>query len=232
MVMFLKRIKIMIKTLIGKEFITKLDIRLPVERIGSAYGGWDVIPSLLNSDSNVLSFGVGEDISFDLGLIERFNLAVHAFDPTPRSIAWVEKQDLPGQFFMHRYGIAAFDGDVVFYPPQNDEHVSYSILGQMSPTAEALSAPVKRLDTILSELGFERIDLLKMDIEGAEYDVVDDLRHMKIQPRQILIEFHHRFPGVGIQKSKTAIQTLRALGYKLFSISAANEEFCFVLRDE
>jgi len=54
------------------------------EYFGTAYGGWPVITSQLDSTSTVLSFGLGEDISFDLGVIDRFGSAVHGFDPTPK----------------------------------------------------------------------------------------------------------------------------------------------------
>jgi len=32
----------------------------------------------------VYSLGIGEDISFDLALIEKYGARVHAFDPTPK----------------------------------------------------------------------------------------------------------------------------------------------------
>ena len=35
--------------------------------------------------------GCGEDISFDLGLIEMFDCDVYGFDPTPKSIDFVNK---------------------------------------------------------------------------------------------------------------------------------------------
>lgn len=81
----------------------------------------------------------------------------------------------------------------------------------------------------MRELGHTHIDIIKMDIEGAEYDVIKDIHNSDIRPKQILVEFHHRFPGVGIKKTKEAIDSLRSIGYKMFSISDTNEEFCFVL---
>ena len=60
-----------------------------VERIGSVYGGGWVVPDRLDSSSLVLSFGIGEDITFDAMLIERTGCRVVGFDPTPRSAAWV-----------------------------------------------------------------------------------------------------------------------------------------------
>ena len=82
------------------------------------------------------------------------------------------------------------------------------------------------------ELGHDQIDIPKIDFEGAEYDVIDDISQSEIRPRQILIEFHHRFPGVRIKKTKTAIDTIKSMGYGLFSISATNEEFCFIRKSD
>ncbi len=80
----------------------------------------------------------------------------------------------------------------------------------------------------MRELGHEHIDILKMDIEGAEYDVIDDIYKSGIRPRQLLVEFHHRFPGLGVRKTIKAATCLRSMGYRLFSISATNEEFSFI----
>src|ERR1019366_5457702 len=145
------------------------------ERFGSHYGGWDVVGEPLGKNSVVYSFGVGEDASFDIALIERFGMDVYAFDPTPKSIAWARSQNLPSQFTLYEYGIADFDGNISFNPPENPAHISYTILDRPKTEDNKISAPVKRLATIMRELGHNHIDLLKMDIEGAEYVVIDDL---------------------------------------------------------
>ena len=82
----------------------------------------------------------------------------------------------------------------------------------------------------MRQLGHDQIDILKMDIEGAEYDVINDISMSDTRPKQILVEFHHRFPGVGIDRTKQAISRLKSMGYGLFSISATHEEFCFILK--
>ena len=43
---------------------------------------------------------------------------------------------------------------------------------------------------------------MKMDIEGAEYDVINNLIETSVRPKQILVEFHHRFEGVELYKTK------------------------------
>src|SRR5437867_11111385 len=60
-------------------------------RVGSAYGGWVIPDGLLHPESLVYSGGLGEDISFEIGVLERYRCAVFGFDPTPRAKAYVEK---------------------------------------------------------------------------------------------------------------------------------------------
>src|ERR1035437_9343649 len=99
-----------------------------------AYGSWIICPDRTVVGGVVYSFGVGEDISWDLAMIERFGVTVHAFDPTPRSIQWVKRQKLPDKFILHEYGIADYDGVARFYPPENSEWVSHTLLNRPATT--------------------------------------------------------------------------------------------------
>lgn len=225
-----RRLKLLAKIALGKEILIRPSIVCEKERFGSVYGGWDTVVTNLNSHSVIYSFGVGEDASFDTALIEKYHLTVHAFDPTPRSIEWVKRQAFSDSFVMHDYGIAAFDGNVSFNPPENPDHVSHTILDRPSTRTKAISVPVKTLSTIMRELGHSHIDIIKMDIEGAEYDVINDIYKSDIRPEQILVEFHHRFAGVGVKKTKEAVKKIKSMGYQLFSVSATNEEYCFIRR--
>ncbi len=215
----------------GKDFIPKIDYHCPKEKFGSAYGGWEVALGPVRPSSIVYSFGVGEDASFDIALIERYGLTIHAFDPTPKSIEWVKQQKFPAAFVMHDYGLAEFDGVATFNPPENPAHVSYTILTRPETAARAIKAPMKRLSAIMKLLGHDRIDILKMDIEGAEYGVIRDIEKSNIRPGQLFVEFHHRFPGVGILKTREAVTSLRNMGYLLFSISDTEDEYSFILKN-
>ena len=62
------------------------------------------------------------------------------------------------------------------------------------------------LSTILEKLGHNRIDILKMDIEGAEYEVIEDIISSTVPIQQVLIEFHHRFSS--LRKRSHLIPTL------------------------
>ena len=225
-----RHLKRLMKSLLGRELKYITGHNFPKESFGSDYGGYELITDGLDADSIVYSFGVGEDASFDVALIERFGLAVHAFDPTPKSIEWVKKQGFSDRFIMHEYGIADFDGTASFNPPENPDHVSHTLLGRPTTQDRAITVPVKRLCSIMKALEHRRIDILKLDVEGAEYAVIDDIQRSDVRPGQVLVEFHHRFPGMGVRKSNKAIAKLRRMGYGIFSVSANKEEFCFAQR--
>lgn len=223
-----QRARRLARAAVGKDFFPRLDLHCRTRRFGSDYGGWEVAIEGVDHRSVIYSFGIGEDVTFDLALIERFDLTVHAFDPTPRSLRWLEAQELTPRLVVHRYGLAARDGLVKFFPPANPDHVSHTVLDRPTTEQGAITVPMKRLETIMGELGHDHIDLLKLDIEGAEYEVIEELELSATRPGQILVEFHHRFPEVGIGKTKSALAALRRMGYRLFAVSATGEEYGFV----
>lgn len=80
----------------------------------------------------------------------------------------------------------------------------------------------------MEELGHSKIDLLKMDIEGSEYEVIQNILDERLEITQILIEFHRRFKEISLDESKRAISSLKKSGYKLFNISDSKEEYSFI----
>ena len=190
--------------------------------------GWVVDYSKLNSNSVVYSVGVGSNIDFDLALIEELKLAVYAFDPTPRSIEWIKKQSLSKSFKFIPVGLGSNDGEMEFFPPRKESATHFSPIDRYDNLGvETIKAPVKTLKSLAQEFGHQTIDLLKMDIEGAEYDVIDNLEEQGVEINQILIEFHHMYKGISLDDTKNAIDKLRKLGFELFHISQRTYEFSF-----
>jgi FkbM family methyltransferase len=203
-----RKIRRCAKIFLGHEFLY-IQRKCPTERHGSEYGGWTICPSDLNRNSIVYSLGVGDDISFDISLIEKYGVTVYAFDPTPKSVQWVKSQRLPKEFNFYEYAVLDYDGVAKFYPPDDPDWISHTISENEYATADrAIIASVRRLSSIMHELDHERIDLLKMDIEGAEYSVIRDMIRSGIQVSQLAVEFHHRFKGIGIEQTKSTIQLL------------------------
>jgi len=217
-----------LKRLIGKELKLRIDIEVPIVKDG----GWWFTPEGLCSDSIVYSLGVGDDIEFDLSLIENYGVQVHAFDPTPSSVDMLDGKNLPQQFEFHPWAVTAADGSLTFYPRLKKDgtksDVMYTMIAEEETIGDAIEVPAYSLSTISEKLGHQQIDLLKMDIEGAEYEVLDGLLASPILPTQLLVEFHHRFPGIGLEKTADMIERLRAAGYRIFAISEIGREVSFL----
>ena len=174
------------------------------------------------------SFGLGRDVSFERELIERFGVTVHAFDPTPLALEWLRSQPLPPSFILHEIGVADYDGIARFAPPARSDWDSFSMV-RRSGMGTAVEAPVARLASLAARIGGPPPDLLKLDIEGAEYAVLSDLLASGFRPRQILVEFHHRWAETGPRATREAIGLLNRARYRVAAVSDKGREFTFVL---
>lgn len=157
--------------------------------LGSVYGGWVIPASLFSAKSVCYCVGCGEDITFDLALIERFGCQVYGFDPTPRAIQHVNK--VAGKNPLYRFSdIGLWDraDTLKFFVPSNPQHVSHSLVN-LQGTSDYLEVRVDRLATVMKGLRHERIDLLKLDIEGAEYKVLGAMLEDKLDVGVLCIEF-------------------------------------------
>ncbi len=204
-------------------------VKLDSQFLGSAYGGRAVHLEALSPASIVYSFGVGQDVTFDLALIELVGCEINAFDPTPFSTQWIERQQLPARFKFHKLGVAATDGTVDFHYPDDDASVSFSQRPESaSATLRTVSCPVSAVSTIMRQLGHDRIDLAKFDIEGFEYEVVRSLVRDKVRPLFIMIEFHHGVYGITKSMTRQSAQELLSYGYGIYWISDLGREYGFV----
>lgn len=204
---------------------------LPATKLGGQQG-WSVIPKLIHSESVVYSFGVGNNVGWDLEMIDQFGVHVHAFDPTPESVAWVAQQQLPQEFHFHDYGIAAFDGVMNFYPPKKPGRINYSQDKRKFNHSDQPLVPgqVCRLSTILRRLGHSRIDVLKIDVEGTEFDCLPEILSSGIEIGQLLVEVHYHFPSRSFSEGAHLLKQVQATGFQCFDISPRGLEFAFVNR--
>ena len=217
-----------VNTLRGRR-LHRSEIKLEDRFVGSSYGGWSVDIAKLGKDSIVYSFGVGEDLSFDLELLSLVACEIYAFDPTPIAIDWVLKQSLPSALKFIPVGVAGIDGQVEFHVPPIVGWHSYSL----APERNALQTgtiycQVKRVSTLMSELGHHYIDLLKLDVEGFEYDVLHAMIADKIRPRFLLVEFHHTIYGISRRRTLSMVRQLRDYGYLIYWVSDGGHEYGFI----
>jgi FkbM family methyltransferase len=216
------------------------DASVPVETVNPGNQAWYFTAGSLKPGDIVYSLGLATNIEFDLNLIAKYDVEVHGFDPTPSSVEWIRSQQLPPAFYHHAIAIGGHNGEMVFELPDKEGACARAITQPpaLDPRPSTLSTrhslpatlPVtcRRLPSIAAELGHQRIALLKMDVEGSEYAILDDLLQSDLQVRQILVEFHHRFPELNFAMTKQAVRELRSRGYKLIHLSPWCEEMTFI----
>ena len=227
-----QRTKRTLKQLAGKE----VNISPQIKRVNTLrFEDWCIDTENLNKNSVIYSVGVGEGIDFDLQLIERFGVKVYAFDPTPNSIEWLKKKQLPENLEFCPYGLAGLDKKIKIYPRVNKKgkksSAMFSVLDETGDAEDGIEVQMHSLKTIMDKLGHNKIDILKMDIEASEYPVIADIVHQGLEIDQILVEFHHRFPTVGKQMTIEAVDMLNKAGYKIFFISDIGREYSFIKVD-
>jgi FkbM family methyltransferase len=222
-----RRFKRISRACVGRDILVQRDLECSCEVLGNVNAQFAICRDKLREQATIYSFGIGTDISFDLELIRKFGVQVHAFDPTPRSLAWLKTQKVPEGFHIHQYGVAACDGMLRFAPPKSPAHVSHTIV-QRAGSEHSIWAPVRRITTIMKDLGHDSLDILKMDVEGAEYAVLHDVLENSIPVTQLCVEFHHRWREIGVSRTREAISALRARGYRIFHISDSGEEYSFL----
>jgi FkbM family methyltransferase len=222
------RIRRIAKVVAGNDLFVSKEIDVKYAVLGSEYGCWPLVTSNTSDKTVIYSFGVGEDISFDLHAIDLFRCPVFAFDPTPRAVQWIGQQQTPPQFHFMELGIGAAVGEMSFHSPTTPAHVSYTVSDRRAASTKPVVARVANLRAIMQRLNHSQIDVLKMDVEGAEYAVIDNLADQGCLPQQLMVEFHHGMYGYVSADTKKALATLSALGYRRYYISETGREFAFL----
>lgn len=199
---------------------------------GGEWDGWHVLPDLLGSRPLVYSFGIGDDISFDRAIIEQYGAEVHGFDPTPEATAWIEAQDLPSNFHFHPLGLGSHDGIISLFPPRKPGRINYSQerLEYVNELHVPVELPVARLETAMRGLGHAHLDVLKIDVEGSEFEAIPEMLLRPCSIRQLLVEIHYHYPTRSFEQGVELIRQVRAAGFECFHVSPRAYEFGFVRR--
>lgn len=222
----------LLNSLIGRDVFLSCDEVPPTEHHGTRYGGWSVLTNVIDRNSCVVSVGIGEDASFDLSLIEKYGCKVEAFDPTPKASAWVQQNIKDNRFIFHEEALSDRDGSLRLYLPKRSDFVSASLRTGSHVSDHHIDVPCTRLTTLFSRLGVEYVEVLKMDIEGAEYPVIREGIESGALSKvnQLLVEFHHHMPAFSVAETKSAVAALRKNGWKIAWLSPSHHEVLFVNR--
>lgn len=175
------------------------------------------IDSGLNRNSNIIDLGVNQgNFSKTMSVLYQCNIwgleaMEHLFDKIPP----IEKA-----IFFH--GAAARnDGKVKFYKsPNNDGTLRY----HYGDTEDIFEVKSLSFNTIILESGFKVIDLIKIDIEGAELDLILGINNFEVlrNIKQLTIEFHDFINKNDIPLIKEVCDFLKKQGFVVFKFSLKN----------
>ena len=226
-----------------------------MEKLGTDYGGW-YVPTNLNLDekSIVYSGGVGEDISFDLVLSDKYKCNIFLIDPTKKSKIHFDemkyyydknKWKLTGNIQKDYYsvvyplkpdfkkinfldvGLWKEEDTLKFYKQKNPDYVSQSVIKNMFGE-DFDTVSVNTIKNIMKLNGHEKIDLLKLDIEGAEVAVLTQMLDNKIYPKYLCIEFDLYLKKKDTNnETQKIVKRLEQVGYKILKNDNLNITFMF-----
>ncbi|WP_298817930.1 FkbM family methyltransferase [uncultured Roseibium sp.] len=193
-------------------------------------------PERLGPDPVIYCAGLGHQIEFEMALARTVEVVLNCFDPTDESACYLRQKKPDGLRFA-QVGLFDRDGTVSFAVKKERAkyYNSVEVKQEHSAGIDEDTFQVRRVGTIMRALGHDRIDLLKIDIEGAEYAVLDDMLEAGILPGQLALEWHYSYVGGGdrdrgLEITQDYIRKLKGLGYRL-AYSARNDTEMTLVRD-
>ena len=173
------------------------------ERLGRTGDGgkWVCGPSFLLQSKSCVVYSIGSngEVTFEEALLSATQCEVHTFDHTLSEPAQAVVRAVPGLHF-HRVG-----------------------LGVRQTGEEGQVPRVLPLEQLMENLKHAWVDVLKVDVEGAEWDILQDFYsagNASLPVTQLLIELHTSNPADG-SMLPTVVRVFQLLlddGYRVFSV--------------
>jgi FkbM family methyltransferase len=163
----------------------------------------------LSPTSTVLDLGANRG-RFSQALIERFGAQCFAIEPNPFLF-----RQLPADSRLQtmNVAVAARGGTLPFYIA-DDSEASSLLEGVKSRATETVHVHVLTLSEVLNKFGLSRIDLMKIDVEGAEIGILESVPlELLANVGQITCEFHDFCELTPIADVERVIHRLRKLGF-------------------
>lgn len=186
---------------------------------------WTLDASMIHKTFKVISGGVGGDISFELELSGRTGCEIALFDPSPTGKATIQSlSPLPMEITYHPIGLAEKSGSQRFAQPFNLEEGSFR--QPCRDEEKSLEWDTISVPDFMRDQAWEGLDMIKLDIEGFEFEVLDSILNAKIACKQLLVEFHY---GKAFKNSfwryVATILRLAFSGYRLVHLVQSDHTF-------
>ena len=195
----------------------------PLPPDAEMFGNYPLMPGLIPDDGVVLSLGIGFYTDFDEAIVERTKASITMVDPVPKCIEYARSRPLADKFDIQQVAASATDGEVELFMIDDMgglEGTSAVAKRRVGWTSKKVKVPARRVSTILKDSGHDRLDVLKLDIEGMAEDIIRDTLDSGLRPTQIVGEFERpwgMFQTRGWLREMTILlQRLVDEGYELY----------------
>jgi hypothetical protein len=193
-----------------------------IERLGSEWGGFWIDIDQVQRGSTAICAGIANDITFDLELIARFGCRIIGIDPTIAA-----QKHITNMFAENKINETNYE-----YIPRALWGVTGEYLECRSYRTvfgggrEGGSQSISLADLFAMR---DDISLIKLDIEGSEFPVLNLLEFVPDSVRQIAVEFHHRLREVPYETADVlvCIEKMKSFGFAYIEKGADYQENLF-----
>ena len=194
------------------------------------FGNRFIDTSGLRENSIIYSGGVGGEITFELALANRFKCNIYLFDPSETGFNTMSKASNQNPLIHYsKIGLNKTDSMADFLTPDDPVEGSFRVKRDSDGAGNVKQFECKSISSLMRENGHKRIDILKIDIEGFEYGVIEDIIQNKLDIGQICVEFHHFYKEIPKRKTKESIKLLKENGYQI--IHKEIQDYTFIKKD-
>jgi len=187
---------------------------------------------IIKNSTRVLCFGVGNDIRFEKRIYsDNNNLRIKLYDPTPltSNYAFFGIGDVRWKrFTFYPIAYSPTNGSQKFYFPKYVSEVvrerkgrgSFSLKKHpnLTENIDSIDVNCKNLETIMQELSWQYVDIIKADIEGMWWEFCNELLNKNIDFKFLVIEFELNFEGftTSLEKATTLCDKFKQNNYNVY----------------
>lgn len=181
-------------------------------------------------ESVVADVGCGYEAEFSRHMIAEHGLRAFGVDPTRKHAPFLRQlEESTGGRFRHLpVAVSRENGRLAFHESIQNESGSIlaehaNVRNDSTTTYEVESISLRELSR---RLGVQAVDFLKLDLEGAEYRLFDDVGKGDLRPfKQLFVEFHHHCTNHSVDETRALVDRIRKLGFDSFTLDEHNYLF-------
>jgi FkbM family methyltransferase len=157
------------------------------------FGAYSIQELLFSKDvlkrlNNPTVLDIGANVGHHTLFFSRFAKEVHAFEPNESVVKKLYEKIEVNQvknITVHTVGLGDVNSNLQFHLPTNNNTGTGSFLKQ-DETKKTVELPVRRGDDYLKTIAVDKVDFIKMDIEGFEKEALKGLQQTLLRNRPVI----------------------------------------------